>query len=196
MTLATDRRLTLDEFLAYDDGRNSRYELVDGVLKPMGLGTGKHGSVIQFLASKFDREAERLGLGILAIQGNVGIQSPRGTRWDTCRIPDITVLTAELWDELQESEAIIRAGKGPALLVVEVVSPSTAQTDYRAKHSEYSVLDIPEYWIVDLEQGLVTVCTLVEGRYEDVEFREAEVIVSATFSELGLTAAEVLAGGR
>lgn len=141
-------------------------------------------------------KAGRLGLGILAIPGNVGIQSPRGTRWETCRIPDVTVLTAELWDALQESEAIIRAGKGPALLVVEVVSPSTAQTDYRAKHSEYSVLDIPEYWIVDLEQGVVTVCRLVEGRYEDVEFREAEVIVSSTFSELGLTAAEVLAGGR
>ncbi len=196
MTLATDRRLTLDEFIAYDDGSHNRYELVDGVLKPMSLGTGKHGSVIRFLASKFDREAERLGLDILAIQGNVGIQSPRGTRWDTCRIPDITVLTAELWDELQESEAIIRAGKGPALLVVEVVSPSTAQTDYRAKHSEYSVLDIPEYWIVDLEQGVVTVCTLVEGRYEDVEFRGEGAIVSSTFPELGLTVAEVLAGGR
>lgn len=41
MTLATDRRFTLDEFIAYDDGTNSRYELVDGVLKPMSLGTGK-----------------------------------------------------------------------------------------------------------------------------------------------------------
>jgi Uma2 family endonuclease len=35
------------------------------------------------------------------------------------------------------------------LLVVEVVSPSTIAVDYRAKHSEYAVLDIAEYWIVD-----------------------------------------------
>lgn len=41
MTLATDRRLTLTEYLSYSDGTNRRYEFLDGILKPISLGTGK-----------------------------------------------------------------------------------------------------------------------------------------------------------
>ncbi len=36
MTVATDRRMTIQEFLVYDDGTDRRYELVDGVLVEMG----------------------------------------------------------------------------------------------------------------------------------------------------------------
>lgn len=214
MTLATDKptlgktpfdpssseidppRLTLEEYLAYDDGTDNCYELIDGVLLPMSLGTGKHGGIIRFLANRFDQESERIKQDWIAIQGAVGIQSPRRTRWDTCRIPDITVLTLELWDDMQEREAVIRLNDGIPLLVVEVVSPSTVQIDYRAKHSEYAVLDIPEYWIIDPAQEKVTVCIWVEGRYEDVVYEGEAAVVSATFPELSLTAAQVLSGGR
>lgn len=208
MTLATDKpeftptppatrpeRLTLEEYLAYDDDTDTYYELVDGVLEPMSLGTGKHGSVIRYLANRFDRESERLQQDRIAIQGSVGIQSPRGTRWDTCRIPDITVLSLELWEAMQDREAVIRLNEGTPLLVVEVVSPSTAKNDYRAKHSEYAVLDIPEYWIVDPERQRVTVCTWVEGRYEDVEYEGDVALVSATFPELSLTATQIVSAG-
>ena len=34
--LLTDRRMTLQEFLSYEDGSDRRYELVDGVLVEMG----------------------------------------------------------------------------------------------------------------------------------------------------------------
>lgn len=79
--------------------------------------------------------------------------------------------------------------------MVEVVSQSTQTTDYRSKRSEYAVLAIPEYWIVDPLQDLVTVCALEEGFYEAIEFRGEEQIVSATFPELALTAGQVLSGG-
>lgn len=186
------QRLTLEEYLVYDDGTDTGYELVDGVLNPMSLGTGKHGGVIRYLATQFDQETARLGLNLIAIQGAVGIQSPRGTRWDTCRIPDITVLSLALWDQLQDREAVIRLNEGTPLLVVEVVSPSTTKTDYRSKHSEYAVLDIPEYWIVDLERQVVTICILVDGRYDDVEYQGEMAIASITFPALTLTAMQIL----
>jgi len=193
MTLATDRRLTLTEYLTYSDGTNRRYELLDGVLKPMSLGTGKHASIIKYLAERFDQQAEQINLKALAIQGAVGIQSPRGTRWETCRIPDITILDADLWASMQDREAIIRLNDTPPpLLTVEVVSPSTRTEDYRSKHSEYAVLDILEYWIVDPVAQVITICTLIEGRYQDQEFRGDEPLISATFTELSLTATQVL----
>ncbi|NEP10487.1 MAG: Uma2 family endonuclease [Symploca sp. SIO2C1] len=76
---------------------------------------------------------------------------------------------------------------------MEVVSESTQTTDYRSKRSEYAVLEIPEYWIVDPLQEVVTVCTLVEGFYDGVEFRGKEPIISPTFPELELSAELILA---
>ncbi|MDM9379294.1 Uma2 family endonuclease [Chlorogloeopsis sp. ULAP01] len=82
------------------------------------------------------------------------------------------------------------------MLVVEVVSESTETTDYRSKRSEYAVLEILEYWIVDPIQEIVTVCTLVEGFYDAVAFRGQESIISSTFPQLDLTAEQVLAARR
>jgi Uma2 family endonuclease len=42
-TLGVSKRLTFEEYLAYDDGTDKRYELVDGELIPMSLGSGQHG---------------------------------------------------------------------------------------------------------------------------------------------------------
>jgi Uma2 family endonuclease len=122
----------------------------------------------------------------------VGIRSPRAGRWDTVRIPDVVVIPLEQWRELQHREAIIELNEPPPLLVVE--SESTKRTDYRAKRSEYSVLDIPEYWIVDPLEAKVTRFTLVEGWYDPTDYRESDRIQSPLFPNLALTAQQVLNG--
>ncbi|WP_204105404.1 MULTISPECIES: Uma2 family endonuclease, partial [Spirulina sp. CCY15215] len=100
----------------------------------------------------------------------------------------------EQWQDLQDREAVIRLNETPPFLVVEIVSPSTKSTDRRAKRAEYSVLNIPEYWIVDPIESQVIVCSLVEGLYDAEEFRGGDRIISPTFPELILTAAQVLQG--
>ena len=193
MTIAT-QRFTLDEYLAYDDGSDGRYELVNGELVPMGLGTGRHGAIIKRLERVLDDEIARLGQPWIALAGTVGLQSPRGDAWDTVRIPDVTVLTLAQWEALQDREAVVRLNEPPPLLVVEVVSESTKSTDYRAKRAEYSVLDIPEYWIVDPLKEQVTVCTLLEGWYEAAEYRAEAAIASQMFAGLTLTFETILQG--
>lgn len=195
MTIAT-KKLTFAEYIVYDDGTDTRYELVDGELIPMSLGTGKHGAVAKFLERTYDDEIAQMGMAWTAQKFAIGIRSPRGTRWDTSRIPDVTVLPIAQWEQLQNREAIIDLNDPPPLLVVEVVSASTKTVDYRAKRAEYSVLDSPEYWIVDPLAAKVTICQLVEGLYDAVEFQGDDVIQSLTFPDLQLTAAQVLAGQR
>ncbi|BAY41403.1 hypothetical protein NIES2111_57990 (plasmid) [Nostoc sp. NIES-2111] len=73
-----------------------------------------------------------------------------------------------------------------------MVSESTTTTDYRSKRSEYAVLQISEYWIVDPIQQIVTVCTLIEGFYDAVVFRGEERIISQVFPQLDLTADQIL----
>lgn len=193
MTIAT-QRLTLEEYLAYNDGSDRRYELVNGELQPMALGTGRHAAIIKRLERIFDDEIARTQQPWIVLAGTVGIQSPRGDQWDTVRIPDLTLVTLEQWDTLQDREAVIHLNEPPPLLMVEVVSESTKSTDYRAKRAEYSVLDVPEYWIVDPLVEKVMLCTLLEGWYEPAEFRGEETIGSPIFSELVLGAAKILQG--
>ena len=190
----TTNRLTLEDYLQYDDGSDTRYELVNGELVPMSLGTGKHGAIRKFLEHTFDSQASEMGQQWIALAGIVGIRSPRSGRWDTVRIPDVVVIPLEQWRELQHREAIIELNEPPPLLVVEVVSESTKRTDYRAKRSEYSVLDIPEYWIVDPLEAKVTHLTFVEGWYDPTDYRESDRIHSPLFPNLALTAQQVLNG--
>ncbi|BAY90918.1 MULTISPECIES: Uma2 family endonuclease [unclassified Tolypothrix] len=193
MTIVT-KKLTFAEYLKYNDGTDTQYELVDGELIPMSLGTGKHGGIAKFLERTFDDESAKMGKNWTAQKFAIGIRSPRGGRWDTSRIPDVVVLTTEQWEALFNREALIELNEPPPILVVEVVSESTQTTDYRSKRSEYAVLGISEYWIVDPIQEVVTVCTLVEGFYDAIAFRNQERLISPIFPDLDLSAEQVLAG--
>ncbi|MGG6239444.1 Uma2 family endonuclease [Nodosilinea sp. AN01ver1] len=188
----TTQKLTLADYLAYDDGSGTRYELVDGDLVPMGIGTGLHGAIAEFLTEQFKAAAQQAGQPWTAKDMRIGVRSPRSTRWDTSRIPDVVLLPTVQWEAMRAKEAIIELTDPPPLLVVEVVSDSTVTIDYRAKHSEYSVLDIPEYWIVDPLKGQVIVGRLQSGRYDDEIFTGSEVVRCSVLPGLALTAQQIL----
>jgi Uma2 family endonuclease len=193
MTIAT-QKLTFEEYLAYDDGTDTRYELVDGELVPMSLGTGKHGAIIRFVVQQFEDAITRSGQLWVPLPALVGVRSPRGRNWDTSRIPDVTVLSAAQWEAMSDREAIINFNEPPPILVVETVSPSSKTDDYRSKRSEYGLLEISEYWIVDPLEAKITLCILEHQFYDSTEFRGDDLIQSLTFPDLNLTAAQILAG--
>ena len=196
VTVATNRkRMTLKEFLTYDDGTNTRYELVDGVLVEMSLGTGKHGRAIYRLAKRLEAAAENLGTDWLAIQGLVGIETDVPGKTDHVRIPDITMLPEPQWDAIGDrpGSATIFQNEPAPIVVVEVLSPSTKSIDLKEKRAEYIKRGIPEYWIINPISRDITVLRLENGAYVEVGvFQGSEPIVSPTFPELKLTAAIVL----
>ena len=186
------QRFTLADYLAHCDGTDTNYELHQGELIPMALGTGWHGDIADRLNTEFRREIERLSLPWVSRQMAIGLQSPRGSRWDTCRIPDLVVLPQAQWQTLKGKEAVITLDQDPPLLVVEVVSESTKITDYRHKQVEYSYLSIPEYWIVDPLTEKVSILVLVEGMYDVEGFQGDQPLRSATFPHLHLSPAQIL----
>jgi Uma2 family endonuclease len=193
MTLAT-QKLSFEAYLAYSDGTDTRYELVDGELVPMSLGTGRHGAIIRFLVQQFEAALAQSGQPWVVLPALVGVRSPRGRNWDSSRIPDVTVLPTEQWEAMSDREAVINFNESPPILVVEVVSPSTKTDDYRSKRAEYGLLDILEYWIVDPLEAKLTLCTLEHQLYNSSEFRGEDVIQSAVLPGFTLTVAQVLAG--
>lgn len=190
----TTQKLTFEEYLAYNDGTDSRYELVDGELVPMSLGTGRHGGIAEFLNDQFRDQIKHRELPWTSKQMTVGVRSPRGRSWDTSRIPDVTVLATAQWEAMSDREAIIDLNEQPPILVVEVVSPSTKTDDYRSKRAEYGLLEISEYWIVDPLEEKVTLCILEHQLYDSTEFRGNDLIESPIFPDLNLTATQILAG--
>jgi Uma2 family endonuclease len=92
MTITT-QKLTFEEYLSYDDSTDTRYELVDGELFAMSLGTGKHGDITELLHEQFRNQIKQKGFPWTCKQMTVGVRSPRGRSWDTSRIPDVTILS-------------------------------------------------------------------------------------------------------
>jgi Uma2 family endonuclease len=144
---------------------------VDGELRAMSLGTGKHSNIIRFLNRQFEDAIISSELPWVSLSSLIGMRSPRGRRWDTSRIPDVTVLDQAQWEAMAERAAVIDFNEPPPILVVEVVSPSTKTDDYRSKRGEYGVLEIPEDWIADPLEEKVTLGTLNDKFYDLHEYR-------------------------
>lgn len=57
---------------------------------------------------------------------------------------------------------------GTPRLVVEVLSPSTRDTDLSLKRLEYEQAGVPAYWMVDPDPPCLAVLHLVDGAYREV----------------------------
>ena len=195
MTVATDRRMTLKEYLDYDDGTDIRYELEDGVLVEMSAETPLNPQIAMLLVFAFAR------LGVPEKHLVIGHQIEVRSHYATARQPDLVVHTTESDSALSGNEKVLRLGSPSPLLVVEVASQTitdakSRRRDYEQKPKEYADRGIAEMWIVDPDQAWVQVGTLLMEAYQFQKFQGEEPIVSPTFPELNLTAAQVLSAGR
>jgi Uma2 family endonuclease len=199
MAYTTQKLLTVETFL--DQYRNHpSYELADGELVDMEP-TGHHETVSGKLATQ---------IGIAIATEKLPWFIPRTclicpfADAATARRPDIVVLdeTALGSEPLWEREPVITLGRS-IKLVVEVVSTNW-ETDYARKVEEYSLLGIPEYWIVDYrglggvafigkpKQPTFTVCQLVDEDYTQQQFRLGQPIISLLLKSLQLRLDDIL----
>lgn len=187
MTVATAKKMTLEEFLQFDDGTDNLYELENGELIPMPSESELNSRIAMFLVAYF------LKLGIPYYRLRMKTEIAVSSRQAGLRVPDLVVFSEELATVMQgATRSLILMDMPPPLLVVEVVSPNQENRDYRYKRSEYAARGITEYWIVDPMGQKVTVLEWVEGFYEQRVYTGNEVICSPLFTDLKLTAGEVL----
>ncbi len=199
MTVATEvwpptfqRRMTLEEYLDYDDGTDVCYELVDGVLVEMGAENPTNNVIASFLFSIF------LGMGIPYYRLIIGHQV--GVSEASSRQPDFMVHTEDSLAATLADRILLPRQPNP-MLVVEVVSNSKSdkksrERDYVDKRSEYAARGIPEYWIIDPVKEVVLILSLEDDRYVDRFLVGDDKVVSPTFLGLNLTAVQILSAGR
>ncbi|MGL5832869.1 MAG: Uma2 family endonuclease [Waterburya sp.] len=208
MTIAIDQpiqqqSLSFENFLARYGGDN-RYELIDGEVFDLEP-TGQHEEVAAFITTKLCVQIDSADLPWFVLQR--GLLRPSNTGITAFR-PDVAVVDQDklIQEPLWFEQSILTLGSS-IKFVAEVVS-SNWQNDYARKVEDYAVLGILEYWIVDYaglggtrhigkpKQPTLSICTLVDGEYEIQQIRGDQAIVSPTFPNLKLTAAQVLKAGR
>jgi Uma2 family endonuclease len=208
MTVATDRLiqqkpLSFDDFLAQYGGDN-RYELIDGEVFDLEP-TGPHEQVAGIITKKTCFQIELAELPWTVLQRPL-FRPPHITM--TAFRPDVAVIDEiALRDEPIWPEQSILTRSASIKFVAEVVS-SNWQNDYSRKLEDYETLGIPEYWIADHaglggirhigspKQPTLSICALVNGQYQIQQYRGDEAIVSPTFPNLNLTAAQILKAGK
>jgi len=184
---------TFEEYLKYDDGTDTLYELVEGVLVPMADPIGRHESFTSCLCNTLECHFAEEELDFVARpQLSVKIDLPG--RRPTGRKPDLAIVTKQQWDDCSDIEA---AAYELPLLVIEVVS-TNRKDDWIVKLEEYESAGIPEYWIFDYralanleyleaKEPTLVVCHLVNGSYQMRQFRGSMPIVSPLFPKLKLS---------
>ncbi|MEH2240871.1 Uma2 family endonuclease [Nostoc sp.] len=199
MTYTSPKLLTFEEFIA-QYGDNTRYELIDGQLRDMEP-TGLHEAVAGSIAGRIYVEIFNSNFNWL-VPKTCLIKPPAAEA--TALRPDVIVLDkAELNKEpLWQKEPIICKGS-TIKLVAEVVSTNW-QDDYARKLEEYAFLNIPEYWIVDFrglgglqfignpKQPTFTVCQLVNGVYQQQQYRLGDTIYSDLLPNLQLKLDDIM----
>lgn len=88
-----------------------------------------------------------------------------------------------------------RAIEGVPLLVIEILSPSTAGRDRTLKLNKYASSGVPHYWILDPFARTLEMYRLVEERYRlDYSLGEQDRHVSLEFPGVVVDMAALFAG--
>jgi Uma2 family endonuclease len=140
----TAERWTRDKVWALpDDGR--RYELIDGELVVTPAPRGLHQAALMALIGRLKPFVDESGVGqVLMSPADITLGE------DEILQPDLFVFRTASGKPFRDWSDI-----ADLLLVVEVLSPSTARFDRELKRRRYQRARIPEYWIVDLDGRVV-----------------------------------------
>ena len=163
---------TYEDYLATADDK--RYELLNGDLMMVPAPNIKHQSILIRLGRELSRFTEEHGLGEVYVAPVDVVLS------DTDVVqPDVLFISRAREHTITDENV-----RGAPDLVIEILSPSTADRDVGYKHDLYSRHGVLEYWIVDPTAESVAVHRQRDGRLE----------LAGKFSRRGSLATALLEG--
>ena len=138
---APTRQMTADEFLRWEDGSDTRYELVHGRPVAMAPAADRHGRIAGNVWGEIDRRLAERPPCCGIVEGGVWIDD------DNFYVPDVVATCAPPSDDGMVKEPF---------LIVEVISPSNEKDELSTKVQAYIKLGhVNEIWLVDSRQRWV-----------------------------------------
>jgi Uma2 family endonuclease len=151
--------LTLAEYLALP--KDSRYEIVDGLLRPMTRAGKRNRTVQRRVANRLEDRAPN---SLLVFEEEIVVLKVVPP---TTRIPDVAVCRAEAVVDPDANHI----GVADVLLAVEIVSPGSETEDRYHKPGDYARNGIPHFWRIELDPDI----QVFTYHLENGVYREASV---------------------
>ena len=168
------------EYFHLANSTNRLIEFSDGQIEVLTMPTMTHQVILQFLFGSLDAFTRAGRLGTVMFAG-IRVRLWQGKY----REPDILFMLAE------HAHRITEQFWDGADLVMEVVSEDR-QHDFEIKRQGYAEAGIPEYWIVDPRDGLITVLGLDGSSYTVLgEFCRGDRAISRLLPGFSVAVAEV-----
>jgi len=177
------RHMTLAELLRWEDGTDTRYELIGGLPMAMAPPARPHGVLCVRLGAAIDG-ALRSRRPCMA-QVEAGIVRP--DRDDTYYVADLAVT----WSPYRRGEQLVNA----PILIVEILSTGTEKHDLQVKVPAYREIDsVNEILLIDSESIYAEILRREGNRWitELVQRRDATLRLSSV--DLQIAMAELYEG--
>jgi Uma2 family endonuclease len=180
MVRPAEHRMTIGEFLTWNDGTSSRYELRQGSIVAMAPPSGAHSRIAGTLA--------RL-LGV-ALKGPCGVFSEAGILLEG----EDTYYHADLAVSCAPTSARTRGVPDP-LLLVEIISPSTSAKELQEKLQDYrSLASVQEILLVSSSRHRVELHRRSGERWVVEDFVGLETSIGLESARLELRMSEIYEG--
>lgn len=183
MSEAAERRMSLAEFLRWDDGTDTRYELIDGVPAAVAPPAEAHRILAMRLGSRID--AALASRRPCNAQIEAGVVRP--DRADSYYVPDIAVTC--------EPNQPGRQAMVAPILIVEILSPGTERSDRRIKLPVYQTIEsVREILLIDADSHHAELYRRENGHWRIELVRGGGAILSLASVGLRLSMAELYEG--
>ncbi len=175
--------MTIAEYrLLPDDGR--RWELVEGDFLVTPAPSPRHQKVSRRLQYDLMTQLERTGLAEV-------IDAPVDVVFDELNVvePDLVIVSSA-----RASIITDRAVEGAPEVLVEILSPSTADRDRHLKRRLYARFGVREYWIVDSRLGFIEAYRLGQDGYDlRARYDRASTLTCPEFPDLRIELGPIFA---
>jgi len=173
-------KFTYEEYRLFpDDGR--RHEIIDGEHYVSPSPSTDHQKASRHIQFALYEQIEQTGRGQV-------YDAPMDLELAPTDVvqPDLIVVMNE------SSDIVLRSRlRGVPDLVVEILSPSTAEIDRNLKRSLYEHHGVAEYWVVDVEDRAIHRYRLTDGSYgaaetfrDSISFRDAVIDLTAVWRRI------------
>jgi Uma2 family endonuclease len=141
------QKYTLEEYLELDKNSEEKYEYFDGEVFAMAGGSPNHARLGFDIGTLFSQKLR--GRGCEAFNSDMRVKVPDARPY---RYPDVSVVCGEpVFEELNGQEMLVNP-----VLIVEILSPSTAAYDLKDKFIAYQSIDsFREYLVVSQDRPYV-----------------------------------------
>jgi len=180
-SLTTRIKFTYQDYKSLPESETKRYELMEGELIMVPSPNFKHQSISRNLEFILHRFIQKKNLGTI-------IDAPFDVHLGEDVVqPDIFFISNKNSNIITEEEI-----RGAPDLVIEILSPATAERDQIYKRTLYARSGVQEYWIVDPEKETIEALVLTKTGFKTSHiYKKTDALTSDIFPGLTIDLSEV-----